>query len=325
MAETRHRRAPERFGEPLETLSAALRAAGEERIRALVRRLAALGLSERAVKGCFAVSCVAHARRRPPPAIDSWPPASVLPRLFVTRQPVPLPVALQRLHSLLDDLEAFGLIACDEQQVSATVMLLPVGEALAVCGPDPDDSTFHLIGALPDRKVTSWVDVGTGNAIVPLARRGLAPRVLACDIDGEAIAYAHAGITLSGAVEVEARRADLLDTAATRSPWPLITFNAPIPTPEDASLLDRFWQQARDAADGRGEVIVHSQQPARDYPACLELPGCTVAVRYTPPSAKPAFGVTIWRPSERERRELIHVQLSPKHPHISRAQFHLDA
>lgn len=325
MAETRHRRAPERFGEPLERIIRELSAAEPARLRQLTHRLAALGLSERAVTGCFAVRCVAHAMNRPAPSAEAtWPPAAVLPRLFVARHEAPLEVARHRLSDLADDLLALGLIERDERAVRATVTLLPVGEALAVCGPQPDDSTFHLIGTLPQRRVATWLDVGTGNAIVPLARRGLAQQVLASDIDAPAIAFARAGVVLSGADEVELGCADLLEAASPGRPWRLITFNAPIPTPEDADLLDRFWERVRDLTDDDSEVIVHSQQPARDYPARLGLPGSAVAVRYTPEGATPAFGVTIWRPGGRARCELIHAELTPDRPHLSRAQFGLD-
>ncbi len=324
MAQTRNWRPQERLGDAA-TLTRTLRAASPAALRAVVRKLGALGLHPRAVSSCFGVECVAHALGRQPPADpDPWPPATVIPRMFVARHTVPLSVARKRLAGLVDELEALGLVASDRDSIRARVGLLPVGESLAVCGPLPDDSTFHLIGALPTRRVPAWLDIGTGNAIVPLARRGLAPRVVASDIDDEALAFALAGIYLSDASEIELSRSSLLEDASGHERWPLITFNAPIPTSTHADLLDRFWQQARTATDDDGEVILHAQQPLRDYPDRLDLPGCTVAVRYTPDGVEPAFGVTIWQPSGRARCELRHQPLTRQSPHISRAAFGLD-
>jgi len=327
MAETRHRRTPKRLGEPLDSITAALRAAEPEPIAELVRRLTELGLSERAVAGCFGVRCVGHALTRPPPAAapEAWPPAAILPRLFVARLPVPTNIARHRLGDALDTLQAFGLIEVDTDSIRATVALLPVGESLAVCGPPPDDSSFHLIGALPTRRVRAWLDVGTGNGIALLARRGLATRALGTDVDRQALGCARIGLQLSGAEQTSVRHADLLDAAQDQSRWPLVTFNAPIPTgAEGPTLLDRFWQEVRGAVAADGEVIVHSQQPVDDFPARLRLPGSTVAVRYTPPGASPAFGVTIWRPADAERSELIPARLTLERPHLAREQFGLD-
>ena len=289
-----------------------------------MRRLAELGLRQRSVQRCFGVGCVAHALGAPPPASDRWLPAAVLPRLFVAGNAAPAAVARRHLGDLLDELANLRLIACDRDRVRAAIVLLPVGEALAVCGPTPDDSTFHLIGALPRRRVARWLDVGTGNAIVPLARRGLATRVVGCDIDAEAIACARAGALLSGARELALCRADLLRPVNSGPPWPLITFNAPIPAPGGPDLLTEFWEEAPRLLAGSGEAIVHSVQPLHDYPARLQLPGLTVAVRYTPLGVEPAFGVTLWRPRGPVRSELVHVRLTAEHPHIARAHFHLD-
>jgi hypothetical protein len=262
---------------------------------------------------------------RPPaaPAPESWPPAAVLPHLFVARNVVPGEVARRRLGDDLDELVDLGLAERDAGAVRARVALLPLGESLVVCGPPPDDSSFHLIGALPRRRLAAWLDVGTGNAIAPLARRDLAASILATDVDGHALAFAELGALLSDACSLTLGRADLLAGASAHAPWPLITFNAPIPT-DDGALLDRFWLEVRDVVAPDGEVILHSQQPLDDYPARLGLPGSTVAVRYTPAAVSPAFGVTIWRPSDGERCELHPARLSAQRPHVARDYFGLD-
>jgi hypothetical protein len=127
--------------------------------------------------------------------------------------------------------------------------------------------------------------------------------------------------TSTGAEEIELRCADLLDAARGGAPWPLVTFNAPLPASDDHALIDRFWRQVRDVVAEDAEVIVHSQQPLRDYPACLDLPGSATAVRYTPEGSAPAFGVTIWRRADEARRQLIALELTSAQPHVRREDF----
>jgi hypothetical protein len=258
-------------------------------------------------------------------------------------------------QSDLDQLQAAGLVRLDVDAglVTAEVAILPVGlpvgDALVVCdradrmrGVDlvacPDDSAMHTIGMVPARATRPglrWLDVGAGAAIVPLARPGAASAVVATDIHERALAMARLGVALSGRGDIALRHADLLSGADRDGPWHLVTFNAPIPASvvpatEDTPLyrrgagdiLDRFWRDVRaliaPGGEVPGEVIVHSWQPLAGYPACLELPGQVVAVRYTPPDRAPAFGVTVWRPDAPRDARLVHVPLTADAPHVTR-------
>ena len=345
----------------------------------LGQRLRARGLSERAVRHCFGVTCSIHAplravaRRGAGPLVPrtravSAPPAALLAHLFVAGSPVSAD-ALARLlgpdfQADLDQLQAAGLVRLDVDAglVTAEVTILPVGlpagDALVVCdradrmrGVDlvacPDDSAMHTIGMVPARATRPglrWLDVGTGAAIVPLARPGAASAVVATDIHARALDMARLSAALSGRSDIDLRRADLLAGADRDGPWHLITFNAPIPASavpamDDAPLyrrgaddiLDRFWRDVRALVAPHGgvprdapgevptEVIVHSWQPLADYPASLDLPGRVVAVRYTPPDREPAFGVTVWHPHASTEARLVHVTLTADAPHLTRA------
>jgi hypothetical protein len=327
------------------------------RLAELGRRLRARGLNERALRHCFGVTCSIHAplralaRRGPGPRVTvSSPPAALLAHLFVAGSPVAAD-ALGRLlgddvDSVLDQLQAAGLARVDAGVVTAGVTILPVGDALVVsdradrmrdadlveCA---DDSAMHTIGMVParaSRPGLRWLDVGTGAAIVPLARPGAAGAVVATDVHERALAMARLSVALSGRSDIELRHADLLSGAERDGPWHLVTFNAPIPasvipathdTPlyrrGAGDILDRFWRDVRALLASSGEVIVHSWQPLADYPACLDLPGQVVAVRYTPPDREPAFGVTVWRPDAPGDARLVHVPLTPDAPHLTRA------
>lgn len=281
------------------------------------------------------------------------PPAALLAHLFVAGSPVAVD-ALARLlgpdcDPVLDELQAAGLARVAAGVATAEVAILPVGDALVVSdradrmrGADlvacPDDSAMHTIGMVPGRAARPglrWLDAGTGAAIVPLARPGAAGAVVATDIHERALAMARLGAALSGRGDIALRHADLLSGADRDGPWHLVTFNAPIPASvvpatEDTPLyrrgagdiLDRFWRDVRaliaPGGEVPGEVIVHSWQPLAGYPACLELPGQVVAVRYTPPDREPAFGVTVWRPDAPRDARLVHVPLTADAPHVTR-------
>lgn len=325
---------------------------------ALGARLRARGLSERALHYCFGVTCSIHAplralalRGHGPAAPVSAPPAALLAHLFVGGSPVAVDAAQRLLGPDLEALEARGLVAVDAGAVSAPVTILPVGNALVVSDradrmntPDAvacaDDSAFHTIGMVPARTAPGlrWLDVGTGAAIVPLCRPGGARAIVATDIHERALAMARMGIDLSGRRDLVVRAADLLDGAERDAPWDRITFNAPIPASamalaDDAPLyrrgpddiLDRFWRDVRPLVAPGGEVIVHSWQALAGYPACLDLPGRVVAVRYTPPGQAPAFGVTLWQPDAPRDATLFHIELTPAAPHVSRGALDLVA
>ncbi len=301
----------------------------------LARQLAGLGLNQRAVCSCFGVVCAGHAPlRQQPPGAPQPPPAAVVPLLFVGGRELGIGLLERRLGATLELLVDTGLVALVNDRARARLTLLPVGDGLVACAPlpalattpelagsgrFPDDSSFHLLGALPTQRLDRWLDVGTGNAIVPLARSTLAATITATDVDAEALALARIGRALSGA-DITIAAANLLAAAETSAPWSLITFNAPLPETAESGLISRFWAEVPNLLSDAGEVIVHCQLGS-NYPDELDLPGLTTTLRYTPPGHEPAFGVTMWRPSARPGRRLFDVDLSVAHPHIERRQF----
>ncbi len=297
----------------------ALNDADASELVALADRLATAGVGERAVRACFGVASVLHAPLRaahlPLPA--PLPPASLAPWLLVGGHAVPLAAARARLGDDVDRLAALNLVAIDGQRVTPRLRLLPVGEAIAVCLPrapgeagSPDDSTGHLLAALGHQRADRWLDVGTGNAVVPLAARGQARLVIGTDVNDTALACARAGAALSGAGELTLVRGDL--ASAIRGRFDRITFNAPIDGA--GALLARFYRQAAELLDPGGEVLVHSLLGAAEPDG-----GEVVIARYTPDGVAPAFGVTWWRPDRPASRREISVALTAQRPHVTRA------
>jgi hypothetical protein len=278
-------------------------------------------------------------------------PAAIMAQLWVAGSRVPVASARARLGQDFERLCELSLLAREGEHVRATVAMVPVarggGEALVVSdradvrtGRDiamfADDSAFHTLGAVPARAARPglrWLDVGTGSAIVPLARPGAAARVLGTDINPRAIAMAELGAALSGMSHLEVAVADLLDGADRGAPWDRITFNAPIPIDEGsaeahsdwpwywcggADILHRFWVGVRDLVAPGGEVLVHSCVSGAAYPASLDVPGSVVVLEYTPPG-QPAFGITWWRPDAPAGHARIAVALTAEAPHVTRA------
>lgn len=328
------------------------RAAPRDELAGLGRRLQALGLTGRALAHCFGVTCPIHAPLSPRAAdlCTTIVPAAIMAQLWVAGAEVPADSARARLGDDFERLCELDLLRCERERVRATVAIVPVprggGEALVVSdradvrtGRDiamfADDSAFHTLGVVPARATRPglrWLDVGTGSAIVPLARPGAAARILGTDINPRAIAMAELGAALSGMGHLELAVADLLDAAHGGAPWDRITFNAPIPEDESASaaldepwyrrgaadILQRFWARVGEVVAPDGEVLVHSRLPGADYPASLDVPGSVIALCYTPPG-QPAFGVTWWRPAAPAGRARMAVELTTFAPHVTRA------
>ncbi|ACY14558.1 methyltransferase small [Haliangium ochraceum] len=321
---------------------------GDEVWAALGARLRACGLGERALRHRFAVRHLGHAPLGSGQAPVRVAPAALLVHLFAAGDTVSLRPLRRLLGDAVDLLDEAGLIAIDGDLVRARVAILPLGDALVVSdradclrGHDvvacADDSAFHLLSMVPTRPARPgmrWLDVGTGSAIVPLARPGSAAHIAATDIHVRALEMARIGAALSGRPDIELREADLLADAACEGPWDRITFNAPIPNaalpcPADTPLyrrgaddvLERFWEQVGDLVAPAGEVIVHSWQPLDDSVLERALPGRLLVLRYTPPGAAPAFGVSLWQPDAPRERRLIHQELSASTPYLVRGGF----
>jgi len=283
------------------------------------RALANAGVTERAVRTCFGVVATAHVPRaiaagrtfgEPPP------PAAVGPWLAAGGE-VSVDAAHRALGVALDDLSTAGLAIRDGDRVRLAVRLVPGGAAITLCdradyaGDDPvghpDDSSHHLLGALPDRRPARWLDLGTGAAWAPLAARWRADVCIAADLSPRAIAMGRIGAALAGRDDLDLRVADL--AAGIEGPFDLVTCNAPIPGPTD-TILSRLWAAMPALVAPDGEAIVHSvlgHQPP---------PGAVVIARYTPPDVQ-AFGVTAWRPAGSDRR-VAEIVLTEAAPHVTR-------
>lgn len=330
------------------------RTTSRDELAALGQRLRQLGLTEAAVSYCFGVRFSIHAplRAHAIRGVQGMVPSALMAHLWVAGAAVPRARAQARLGGDIELLSELGLITCKRDTIRANVAILPVGEALVVSdradlhrGRDialfPDDSAFHTLGVVPPRASRAglrWLDVGTGSALVPLARPGAAAHILGTDINPRAIAMAELGAAMSGVRHIELAVADLVGAGQETGPWDRITFNAPIPagvqerglpdtgqTREDApwyrwgapDILNRFWTEVRELVAPGGEVLVHSWLPDEGYPTSLDLPGSTIAMSYTP-RGHTAFGITWWRPDGPSESRRISQELSEQIPHLNR-------
>lgn len=300
-------------------------AAGAPRLGALGRALGERGLRERAVLACFGVRAVVHIERRVAgaPTPDPLPPAAVAPWLLAAGRPIAVDSARRGLGEVLDQLVAVGLVHGEGDVVVPRLRLVPVGRSICACpaaapghGGNPDDSSAHLVGALPHARVDRWLDLGTGNGYAPLAAADRAREILATDVDDDALACAALGVALSGLTAVRLAKADLFAGVDPGARWDRITFNAPIPGAGD-DILDRFAAAAPAALTAGGEVLLHARAGADD-PWC-RLDGEVTIARYTPDEVAPAFAVIRWRPGRARRIVEVRCTLRPDAPHIDRA------
>ncbi len=272
--------------------------AGTDRLAALPHRLAGLA--------------------RPDPA----PAASAL-ALFVAGAEV----LIDRVRLPIEALIAAGLVERAGDRVRATCAVLPLGAGLLVCDRRdasearelvcwPDDSSYHLAGALPAGRRARWLDLGTGSAFAPIARPELATAITGTDLNPRAIAFARLGVALSGIHHVTLAEADI---GAPHPPADLVTCNAPIPDDDDAAMwrhadatfFARLWATARASASPGAELVVHARLTAIPE----ELPGDQRMCVYTPPGAR-AFAVLWWRPDGPARRLVAHRELTLERPHV---------
>ncbi len=309
------------------------RALGAAEARALGAALRRAGLTERAVLACFGVRAIAHVPR----AIAAGrrfdprpPPAAAIPWLCAGGGDVAADLVARALGDAAPLLERAGLATRDGDVVRARRRVLPAGpEALAVCDAPgradaddpvfhPDDSSHHLVGALPPRhgaaRIDRWLDLATGAGWAPLAAAGLAATVVAADLSPRAVEAARLGAALSG-VALDVHRADLADGLDEGAPYDLITANLPIPGA--TALIARFWREAAARVAPGGEVLLHAALADDPLAPVAELPGEIVVARYTPPDLAP-FGVTAWRPGRPPARRVRDVALTRDAPHLRR-------
>jgi len=256
---------------------------------------------------------------------------SALPARIPAGEPVPAAMALALYvggRTVPANRVAFDdrLLERVGDQVRAKVAVLPLGRALLVCdrldaAPDenlvcwPDDSSYHLAGALPRGRVARWLDLGCGSAFAQLARPELADTRIALDVNPRAVAYARLGAELSR-VAIDVVEGDI----AAACPAELVTCNAPLPATDhparwrraDPGLFERLFRAIPACLAPGGLAVVHCARAA--IPA--DLPGERLLVGYAP-----EFAVLHWRPDAPARAIARHRDLTADRPHLDAADF----
>jgi SAM-dependent methyltransferase len=268
---------------------------------------------------------------------------SALPQLLpahVTREPVPAAVALslfvagvaldpERAKNLpVEQLLHAKLLAQHQGLIYAPHLILPIGPSLIVCdrldAPDtreyvplPDDSSYHLVGAIPAKpRRKKWLDIGCGSGFAQLALPNLADDMIAIDINPVAVKHARQGAMLSGVDRLDGRVHDVAGFAfKTGHMADLITCNAPLPDAPsqavwrraDPGFFQALWHTIHDNLGHGGMAIVHCAR--RLIPA--DLPGERVIVAYAPDMA-----VVWWVPTAPERFAMLDRPLTKDRPHI---------
>lgn len=136
---------------------------------------------------------------------------------------------------------------------------------------EPGEDSSLLAGNLPDVRGRSVLDVGTGSGILAIKAAGTAARVVAVDIDPEALEFARNEASKAG-VDVEFRESDLFSGVPER--FDVILFNPPYLPYED-----RFDDNAHVWCGGRtGREVL--ERFAKEAPAHMN-PGGVVAVVFS--------------------------------------------
>jgi len=291
-------------------------------VRALGAQLRSAGLSPRALAAWAGTDRLSALPSLLPAQVTREPvPAAVALTLFVAG----VPLAIDRASSLpLQALVQSKLLVSDGVTVYAPAAVLPLRESLLICDrldmPDavervswPDDSSYHLVSAIPNKRRKRWLDLGCGSGFAQLALSNLADVTLGIDINPRAVAYTKQGAALSGADRLEAKQqgVDAVDGARAD----LITCNAPLPNAAalavwrraDPGFFAALWPAIRKNLAEGGEAIVHVALQA--IPP--DLPGERVIVSYAPDLA-----VLWWRPDAPELAATGARTLTPDRPHL---------
>jgi len=299
---------------------------------AIATALADKGLTRERVLATYRFShpaALSWATRRPP---DPIPDSDALAILFTHPTGISIDRARAALGELAEPLLSSRLVVEHRRRAVSRLMVVPTGAGLVLADhseqlPDAvaiaDDSSYHLLGCLPER-VGRWLDVGTGNGFLPLAR-GREP-ARATDVHARSIALAKLGAHLGGRTDHDFAVVDGCQDSGT---FDLITLNAPLPESlgpqrtayrrEHGNVLRDFWAQARARLAEGGEILVHTVLPADD--AELEGPsgGHVVATRYTDDLQDLHFGVVRWRPHGDDHVDRRARALTRAQPHLCRA------
>ena len=225
----------------------------------------------------------------------------------------------------LDALVAAGLVEVEHELARATVAIIPLGRGVMVCDRLdgyidaeyvcwPDDSSHHIVNAIPDGRRARWLDLGCGSGFSPLYRPELAHAITGVDLNPRAIRYARLGAELSGIAHLELREADLGELTGS---FELITCNAPIPdqlpgapmwqttTP---AFFERLFATAQRCIAPGGLIVIHAV-----LAAIPRLPGEAILCSYMPTDE---FGVVWWRPDGPARNVLRRRLLTTDRPHL---------
>lgn len=239
-------------------------------------------------------------------------------------------------RSLLDSAAVAILAAHDlvsgDQVLRARVAILPIGEALVVCDRAdaadehdrvcwPDDSSYHVVNALPPGRHSSWLDIGCGSGFGPLAWSNRATRIFAVDLNPRAVAYARLGAALSAVAHVQFCEADLANGITDK--FSLVTCNAPIPTGDGGPMwratttdfVARLFDHVVRLVTADGLAVIHATADAL-RPVVAALPGERIVVVYTPEHHAREFAVAWWRPSGAPRLVEGRRELTFARPHV---------
>jgi hypothetical protein len=247
--------------------------------------------------------------------------ASAMLALFVAGVDVPRALLREDLSAIRELVEIIG------DRVHARVAILALGRALVVCDradaraePElvcwPDDSSFHLLAAIPAHVARStWLDLGCGSLVGRMWTTGGARRFVASDLNPRALRYAALGAALSEMAPLELVCGDLATV-----PADLITCNAPIPetagplwAATDRDFVGRLVAAARAALVPGGMIIIHA---ALDALLREDLGGELVIVAYTPAGAPREFAIAWWQPDAAPRHVRARRALTVDRPHL---------
>jgi len=297
---------------------------------AIASRLAARGLTRESVLACYRFSHLAALSWAPRRLPQPLPASATLAVLFTHAAGVDLDQATGALGELAEPLFSARLLVEHRRRARARVMLVPTGGGIVLADhseqlPDAvaiaDDSSYHLLGCLPEH-TGRWLDVGTGNGFLPIA--GGREHARGTDVHARSIAMARLGAHLSGRDDDFA----VVDGCQSHGSFDLITLNAPLPAslgPQrtayrlaQGTVLRDFWSRARERLAAGGEILVHTVLPADGEALVGPSGGQVIATRYTDDDQQQHFGIICWRPdlaaeSERRARALTRAQ-----PHLRR-------
>ena len=317
--------------------------------------LRSLGMVPARVAAYGQTSTIAHLPRtqRPRAWSPTLPVAAIPLLLWCDGAVVPETAAHAALGRHFGTLLTAGLLTVKAQLVRAPFAVVPIehgfvcfdfdnddaaievpgeklGEATAdarVCW--PDDSSHHLIGALPAQlapRVARWLDVGSGPAFAPLLRPRIANQIIATDINPRALTMANLGVGLSNLSHIQPLLADGVPTTA--GMFELITCNAPIPAPVHAAswhfappqVLQEFLRVAPTYLQPAGTIILHALLSAHEVEQVQRQGGTAQITGYTdaarPPNPGPGFAVVWWQPHRPGPCTSVHRELSTLRPHI---------